>query len=239
MPSARGGSGRLARPDSAGDLRSARLLSHFEIVVRLKVHPKLGGGSEVARQPESGVRGDWPPATNDAIHSVYRNQQFHCQPIGCQAKRFQKVFPQRFTGMYRNHGFGYLGHNPRSSGAGDNLDLKGIRFNPAEADPPLLVDPNAVLPQAIAVEGLQAIPWNRSEIGNHHRRMNMIELSFCRAGNALKPLADLAPEDLLGLLVPERPNHSSRILPLRVERNAVDRRSNSIDWPVTASPAET
>jgi len=46
--------------------------------------------------------------------------------------------------------------------------------------------------------------------------MNLIELSLCHRGNALKLPAELALENLLGFLVPERPDHRSRILPHRV-----------------------
>jgi len=56
-----------------------------------------------------------------------------------------------------------------------NLHVIGIGFDPAEADPPLLVDSNAVLPQPIASESFQTIPWNRSEIGNGRRSMDLIE----------------------------------------------------------------
>jgi hypothetical protein len=40
------------------------------------------------------------------------------------------------------------------------LDFKGIGFNPPEADPPLVVDPNTALHRPITGEGLQPIPWN-------------------------------------------------------------------------------
>jgi len=37
------------------------------------------------------------------------------------------------------------------------FNSKGIGFDPAEADPPLVVDPNTALPHPIAAEGLQPI----------------------------------------------------------------------------------
>ena len=96
------------------------------------------------------------------------------------------------------------------------LNFKRVAFNPAKADPPLVVDPNTALPCPITGKGLQPIPWNRSQIGNGCRRMHLIELSLRHRGNTLKLPAELAPENPLGLLVPERPDHSSRILPRRV-----------------------
>ena len=94
-----------------------------------------------------------------------------------------------------------------------DLNLKSIGFNPAEADPPLIVHPDAVLPPAVAGQVLQPIPGDRSEIGNHHRRMDLVQPSFSDTRDTLKPAAELAPKDPLGLVVPERPNHSPRVLP--------------------------
>jgi hypothetical protein len=37
-----------------------------------------------------------------------------------------------------------------------NPNLNGIGVNPAEADPPLVVDPNTILPHSVAAEGLPA-----------------------------------------------------------------------------------
>jgi len=95
------------------------------------------------------------------------------------------------------------------------LNCQRIGSNPAEADPPLVVDPNAVLPHPVTGEGLQPIPRNRAQVGNSSRRMNMIELSLRHRGDTLKLPAELAPENLFGLFVPERPDHNSKILPHR------------------------
>jgi hypothetical protein len=89
------------------------------------------------------------------------------------------------------------------------LNFKGIGCNPAEADPPLVVDPNTVPGRPITGQGFQPIPGNQPQIGNGCRRMNVIELSLGHYGNTLKLPAELAPEDLLGFLVPERPDHIS------------------------------
>ena len=118
--------------------------------------------------------------------------------------------------MYRRYDPGFLGHNSRPSMIVHDLNFKSIGLNPAEADPPLVVDPNAVLPRPIAGKSFQPISGHRSQIGNTRRRLNVIELSLCHYGNALKLAAELAPEDLFGFLVPERPDHSSRILPHRI-----------------------
>jgi len=44
----------------------------------------------------------------------------------------------------------------------DDLDVQGVTVTPPEADPPLLVDPYAVLALAIAPQSLELIrTWNR------------------------------------------------------------------------------
>ena len=46
----------------------------------------------------------------------------------------------------------------------DDFDLKGVSVAPAEADPPLVVDPDAVLPFALARQAFQPIAWRGREI---------------------------------------------------------------------------
>jgi hypothetical protein len=95
----------------------------------------------------------------------------------------------------------------------DNLHVNSIRINPAKADPQLVVDPNAVLPQPIAGEGLKVISGNRTEIRECHRGMNLVQFAFSHASNTLEPSAELPPKYLLGLSVQEGPNHKTRLLP--------------------------
>ena len=89
------------------------------------------------------------------------------------------------------------------------LNFKRVAFNPAKADPPLVVDPNTVLTSPIAGQAFQPIPRNRSQVGNGCHRVNVIELPFRHHRDTLKLPAELAAEDLLSFLVPERPDHDS------------------------------
>jgi hypothetical protein len=65
--------------------------------------------------------------------------------------------------------------------AGD-FDLVRVTILPVEADAELVVDANAVLSGAIALEGFQAIAWWRSQIIQHNRRIEIFQLA---AGGAL------------------------------------------------------
>jgi hypothetical protein len=46
----------------------------------------------------------------------------------------------------------------------DNLDLESVSVLPPEADPPLVVDSDAVLTRTIASQGFQPVPWYRSKV---------------------------------------------------------------------------
>src|SRR5437870_13704531 len=93
-----------------------------------------------------------------------------------------------------------------------NFDFEGVCIGPPEADAPLVVDPNAVLPLAVTSKSLQTITRDGSKIRQGWGRLDVVELPFGHRGNALEFPAELAPEHLFGLLVPERPNHSSSVL---------------------------
>jgi len=84
-----------------------------------------------------------------------------------------------------------------------NLNVNGIGANPAETNTPLVVDPNALLPRSFARQGFQTIASNHAQIRQGDRRMNLVQLPFCHRCNSLEFAAELAPEDLLGLSVPE------------------------------------
>ena len=88
-----------------------------------------------------------------------------------------------------------------------DLNLNSIRLGPVEADPPPVVNANTVLSYPIATESFQPVTRDRSQIGNDHGRIHLIELSLRHCGNALELPAELPPEDPLGLFVPERPDH--------------------------------
>jgi hypothetical protein len=51
----------------------------------------------------------------------------------------------------------------------DDLDVEGIRAAPNEANSPLIIDPNAVLPLSLALQGLETIPGRDSEVSHGHR----------------------------------------------------------------------
>jgi hypothetical protein len=59
----------------------------------------------------------------------------------------------------------------------DDLDFVDAVFPPHEAEPPSIIDPNAVLTPAIAFERLQAISWRDPEVAELGRIVEHIEQS--------------------------------------------------------------
>ncbi len=59
-----------------------------------------------------------------------------------------------------------------------DFDLVCVAVAPHEADPVLIVDPDAVLPCALTLKRLQAITGKKSKIGKHLGGMNLDQFSL-------------------------------------------------------------
>ena len=90
-------SGRPVRSDPVDDFGTTCVLSRFEIVVRLEVHPELWRSPEIPSETKTGISGDGPPAANDIVDASHRRLQFDCEATDRKVKRFEKVLPQRFA----------------------------------------------------------------------------------------------------------------------------------------------
>jgi hypothetical protein len=82
----------------------------------------------------------------------------------------------------------------------DDLDVKGVTFTPPETDPPLLVDPDAVLALSITLQSLELIrAWNRKVL-QVSSRVQLLQLHQRPLLNvAWKTLGVLATPDPLSL----------------------------------------
>ena len=63
----------------------------------------------------------------------------------------------------------------------DNLHIVRIPVAPHEADPPLIVNPNAVLALAVAAQCFQPVASGSGEIEEGMRDMHQLKLSQSRA----------------------------------------------------------
>ena len=90
-----------------------------------------------------------------------------------------------------------------------DFHIQGIAVSPAEADPPLIVDPDAVLTLSIPGQLFKAIPGRNSQIGQSIGGVKHEKLLQGRAVNILRELSRaFTVEYPFGLWVFEAPNHS-------------------------------
>ncbi len=82
----------------------------------------------------------------------------------------------------------------------DDLHVAGVVVSPAEADPPLIVDPDAVLALPVACQCLQPVPRGYPEILQRYRGIQQVELSLRLPLDVRGEFpGSLAPEKLFGL----------------------------------------
>ncbi len=90
--------------------------------------------------------------------------------------------------------------------------IEGIAVFPAEAYPPLIVDPDAVLTLSITGQLFEAIPRRDSQIGQSIGGVKHEKLLQSRAEDVPRELSRaFSLEDQFGLWVFEAPNHSTII----------------------------
>jgi hypothetical protein len=87
-----------------------------------------------------------------------------------------------------------------------------VAILPQEADPILIVDPDAVLPATTARQRLEAVARERSQVVEPPRRVELHEPALSDPGNAPKPACGVPLEERLGVSIPERPDHLLMVL---------------------------
>jgi len=95
-----------------------------------------------------------------------------------------------------------------------DFDIVSVTRPPAEADAPLIVDPNAPLSCAITSKSLEAVSrWN-PEIVKDDRGVELAQLAQCHALDVCsEPPNRSAVEELLGILASEAPDHPLIVTP--------------------------
>jgi hypothetical protein len=88
-----------------------------------------------------------------------------------------------------------------------HFDLLRFAVLPDEADPILVVDPNAVLPLPIAGKSLKAIARERAEVVEALGGVQLRQLPLRDPGNGSEPPRRVPLKQGLGVSAPERPDH--------------------------------
>jgi hypothetical protein len=76
-------------------------------------------------------------------------------------------------------------------------------FSPDEADPPLLVDANAVLASSVSAKSLQLVSRDRSQVAQDFRLVEQSELAFRLPAKGTELFDALAGEKAFGKRIAE------------------------------------
>jgi len=186
------------------DLRLELGLGGAQVERRLQVEPELAGRTEVAREAQRGVRGDSPPLVHNVVDPGGGDSQRLCQRVRAQTERAEKLFAQHFAGVDGAHGF--LWHDGTLVIV-DDLYVPRAAVGPAKAQPPLVVDADAVLALAVAGKLLKPIAGWRAKVS--HIGSTVEHLQFAFGSRANRPPARRATslEDAFGVAIAERADH--------------------------------
>lgn len=89
----------------------------------------------------------------------------------------------------------------------NNLYVFRCAFPPPKTDPPLIVDPDAVLPFSVTGQRLESISWNCRDVFQLFSVIEHLEFPARHFLDEGKLAAAVATEKLLGFLAAEGPNH--------------------------------
>jgi len=107
---------------------------------------------------------------------------------------------------------GWIGSIRSVSVVVDEFDIFRTFLSPDEAETPLRVHADAVLPASVSDQTLQAVAWRDPEVLDILRRVDQLELPQSRPlYNPVDTLDVLLMPDALGVLVAERSDHETSL----------------------------
>jgi len=185
----------------------------------LEVQPELGGRSKELRQPQGRIRCHGAAAAYNLVHPLKGDPKTLGELDLGHLEWGEELLGENFPRM-RGVAVGWKESHSRvpilRSVVVGELDLSRAFRRPYEADPVLIIHPDAVLPTAVTLEGLKAVRRRYPEIVQGRRSIQQIEFAPChgptaqRAGASCR-LGVSAMEDVLGAPIPEGEDHEGGI----------------------------
>jgi hypothetical protein len=93
----------------------------------------------------------------------------------------------------------------------NDFDVIRMSSAPYEADAPLIVDTNAVLPLSIPFQALEAVSWERGQRSDLRSGIEDVQFAKRRAFDCFEPACTLPVKEALGIRAAEGPDHQTRI----------------------------
>jgi len=201
-----GSAAELAGLNGAGDAGFEFVTGGFKIKMRLQVEPPTGARAEVAGETQGGVRRDRAMAAHNLAYAHGRDVEGVGQRALAQAERFKEVVQQDFARMHRRE-FRFHG-----SMIIHNFNVMRVLALPAEANAPLVVDADAVLSGAVALQGFQVIAGRQPQVAQLARTVKLRELAERHALDLRRQTVVAPPlPQPLGLPAGETGNHRVKL----------------------------
>lgn len=200
-------------------------LRDLNIVVGLQIEPKLRRGTERLAEPQRGVGGYPGLFVGDPLDSRPRQAADPGKSARRHLERDEELLAQNLAGM---HGLELPGHvvssswrmifsgKPLSASRDhalvvvDDLDLGWALRCPDKTHAELIVDPDRVLPLAVACQRLKAVARRRRQVAEIGRRVEIAQFPARHLDQIRwKALRTLAVENGFSDLVAEAPDHRS------------------------------
>jgi hypothetical protein len=183
---------------------------NVKIEIRLQPKPKLRRCAEITGKTESCLSRYTTLPQDNFIDPPWRHTNVERQAVLAQRHWFQKFLHQNLTGV---DGMKFLlAHDVTPLVIIRYLDLIGIPVSPLETEPPLIVDPDTVLPCAIPGKLLQPIRRRDPQIiyiqgviqHAHFPQCDLLDVCW-------QFFRSLASINLCRLRLPERSNHDGML----------------------------
>ena len=129
----------------------------------LEVDPELRIHSEKHSQRERHFRADWPLAFDDLVHRGARYARAAGKLALAELVGIQEFLLEQASGSGCQNGFLFAGHGGGGLVIIGDFNIEGTALAPTEAEPPLVVDADAVLADTASPEGLQPVAGRNAQ----------------------------------------------------------------------------
>jgi hypothetical protein len=102
-----------------------------------------------------------------------------------------------------------------------NLHLVWAILTPHKAHAPLVIDPNAVLPLPVPMQGFQAIAWQPGQVCQAGSTVQDLQASLSLSLHSLEAAYSLAIVEGFGVLITKALDHGRRIAECDVSRKGL------------------
>lgn len=204
-------------------------LDQAQIITTLKIDPELWVHAEEGAESESDLGVDRALALDNLVDGGARNASAAGKLALTELVSIQKFLLKQAAGSGGYNGFLFAGHGGDDLVVVGDFNFKGVPTVPTEAEPPLIVDADAVVTGAASLEDLQSVAgWDAQgvELGGGVEKVELGNGAMEKIRGEMGPLA--LPE-LFRFFIAEAFDHGQNVLHFRT-------RSKWLFYPLADPP---